>query len=103
MLLGLGKFLIKDMRKMVLSKLNKFDMGVVMYAHTSRIQENILLVDLVGYCAQKGYLSLLKWLHSECKFDPNTISFCWSLDNPMIQVLKNGDLEMLKWMHERGW
>jgi Ankyrin repeats (3 copies) len=89
-LLGLRRWLSKDMYGLIIKMLSKHDLVFIYLAHGCKLK---LTIDTMNYAAKCGYINQMRYLHENgCK---------WDSDTPMYAAW-NGHLDCLKYAHENG-
>jgi hypothetical protein len=83
---------VKDVRKLIWGLLTKEDKLVIKIAH-NRDRKVVLSWLFSYYCAENGYLELLKWARENgCDWDWWTCAY----------AAKGGHLDVLKWVRQNG-
>jgi hypothetical protein len=118
--LNLAAFgLYRDLRKLVYSKLDAFDMRLVEAAHLSN-KPVTLDRDFAWKCAERGYLSLLQWARAQrCRWNEwvcraaaskgHLHVLAWARENgcpwdlwTCAAAAENGYLSVLQWLRGQG-
>lgn len=83
----------KDIRQCVYQYLTLYDQLLIKRAHGIKVRFNY---DFIHYCAENGYLQLLKWVRKRIS------SWYWNIIYIGNVAAKNGHLHILRWIHKNG-
>ncbi len=86
----------RDVRKLIYAKLTYYDMYVVQHAHLSTVTQMKHNPNaFTTYCAEHGYLTLLKW----------AIATGFKLRKGWdgATAVRSGHLPVLRWLHEQSY